>query len=525
MTVLKPFSLNIKNSFHYVLNVLMYSFLSMTTIVILYYIGQVVDGSANIAPESQLSHKFLFLVIFLLYGCQIFTLKNALSKLAAIMAENFSVRFRYVTENLPFPKQYEQLFGVESQRVQQNFGNSLNALVLGIVGLAINVTAILITNPSFGLLVSLAFILIVAFFNLVLKERQVRIGGDISTRMSSIVTENNLVASHNKEVFSYGLGKFFSRRYSENVNEAFQAMSLSSLIASFPKVIIEFLLVIGVLALVLSTVFQEGGADSIQSQLGNILFLGVVCARLIPNLQGIYASTMYINSVRSSLDRLISIPTKRFEPPPKDVSLKGVNRINIDVIPDLPVYVRNLKNRKLTLNRGKVLAITGDSGCGKTTLVESILGLNSLKITESYDGNGKVIGSLSGLYLPQRSLFAAPEILPALIENLAHDKKIFSVFKTCIKDIYPDFIFDEATKDKLTSLSAGQIQRIALCYILALAEDLIVLDEPTGALDKDSEFRTLEMLASFAARHNKFIIIISHARIMPEVITEVNISK
>ena len=497
----------------------------MTTVAILYFIGQIVDGALSLEPEFKNLYKYLFIVVIFLYGFQIYTLKNALKILALIIAENFSVRFKYAAESIVFPRQYAQLFGVESQRICQNFGNSLNQLVLSVVGLTINVTAILITNLTFGFYVAITFILVVAFLNFVLKAKQVRIGEEISIKMKSVVNDTNLVANHNKEVFSNGLGGFFSRRYADSVEDAFQAMSWSSLIASFPKILVEFLLVIAITVLVLSTVVQNGDVDTIQSQLGNILFLGIVCARLIPNLQGIYASTMYINSVKSSLIKLISIPIKKIKPQSQDVSLENIKKINVLVKADLPVYVRNLQQLKFSLHRGKVLAITGDSGCGKTTLVESMLGLNSLKIADLYDESGNLIEHISGLYLPQRSLFAAPDILPPLVENLAHDKKIFNLFKTTLKEIYPEFNYDESTADKLTSLSAGQIQRLSLCYALVVSKDLIVLDEPTGALDKHSEIMTLTMIANFAARYNKFIIIISHSHNLPETISQVNLSK
>lgn len=525
MTVLKPFSLNARYSTYYVLNIFIYSVLSMTTVATLYFIGRVVDGSVNLDPEFKTLYRYIFLVVVLLYGFQIYTLKNSLKTLALIIAENFSVRFKYATEGMLFPKQYEQLFGVESQRIQQNFGNSLNQFVLSLVGLVINVTAILLTNLSLGLFVAFTFMLVVAFFNFVLRAKQVRLGEEISIKMKSIVNDTNLIASHNKEIFCNELGFVFSRSYADSVKDAFQAMSFSSLIAGFPKIIVEFLLVIGLSAVVLSTVIQKDEAESIQSQLGNLLFLGFVGARLVPNLQGIYASTMFINSVKSSLIKLLSIPTERPMPQSYHVSLEDVKKISVSVKLNLPDYVSNLQHQEFSLCKGKVLAITGDSGCGKTTFVESILGVNNLKIADLYDDYGKSIKHVPGSYLPQRSLFAAPEILPLLIKNIAHDTKIFGLFKASLKEIYPEFNYDAADQDKLTSLSAGQIQRVALCYVLAVAKDLIVLDEPTGALDKHSEIMTLKMLASFAARHNKFIIIISHAHNLPETISEVKLSK
>lgn len=178
------------------------------------------------------------------------------------------------------------------------------------------------------------------------------------------------------------------------------------------------------------------------------------------------------------------------------------------------------KNLSYTFEAGNVYAIKGKSGSGKTTLLSLISGLE--KCSE-----GKII--FDGKDLKEMNLdeyrsthigivFQSYNLLPYLmaLENITLAMDISKEKITNKKDkalqLMQKVGLDESYANrKILKLSGGEQQRIAIARSLSYDAKMIVADEPTGNLDKDTENDIMSILKDLAKKDNKCIIIVTHS--------------
>ena len=140
--------------------------------------------------------------------------------------------------------------------------------------------------------------------------------------------------------------------------------------------------------------------------------------------------------------------------------------------------VRPIDSMDLDVARGEVLAVLGRSGCGKTTLLRLIAGL------EKPDA-----GTITFKKEPRIGVvFQEPRLLPwkSVRENIAlallHEKNQKKIDEV-VSNVLQLTRMQEASELSPSSLSGGMAQRVALARALAPSPDLLLLDEPFGALD------------------------------------------
>lgn len=86
-------------------------------------------------------------------------------------------------------------------------------------------------------------------------------------------------------------------------------------------------------------------------------------------------------------------------------------------------------------------------------------------------------------------------------------------------------IDEDKANRKILTLSGGEQQRVSIARALAYNPDIILADEPTGNLDKETEEAILDIFASLAHKDNKCVIIISHSNKVKEKVDMVNYLK
>ncbi len=162
------------------------------------------------------------------------------------------------------------------------------------------------------------------------------------------------------------------------------------------------------------------------------------------------------------------------------LEIKNVNR----TYKDEDSTVEALTNVNLTINKGEFVSIIGSSGCGKTTLLRLIAGFDKPQTGELLL-NGKKITEPSperGYVLQQGSLF--PWL--TVEQNIGVGLKARHVFKDK-KDKVPEFVsligLQGFEKSFPHQISGGMAQRVAIARALINDPELLLLDEPMGALD------------------------------------------
>ena len=198
-------------------------------------------------------------------------------------------------------------------------------------------------------------------------------------------------------------------------------------------------------------------------------------------------------------------------------------------VKDLSVFYRQsqaLKNVSLSVHDHEVLAITGPTASGKTTLLRTLNRLNDLVYYARHTGQVVIDGQdiyrdgidIYRLRKKVGMVFALPISLPlSIYDNVAfgprlagirHKKRLDEIVEKSLRD---GILWDEV-KDRLgdlaTKLSGGQQQRLCIARILAVEPDIIMLDEPSSGLDPISTLKIENLLRVLVSRYT--IIFVTH---------------
>ncbi len=178
--------------------------------------------------------------------------------------------------------------------------------------------------------------------------------------------------------------------------------------------------------------------------------------------------------------------------------------------------MRALDEVNLSLEKGKFIVILGPSGAGKSTLLNMLGGLDS-PTSGTIVVDGKDISTLTNNELAEYRaakvgfVFQFYNLIPTLTvhENI-----------TLVKEIAPNPLSGEemlkevgllAHRNKFPSeLSGGEQQRVSIARALAKNPEILLCDEPTGALDSDTGVLVLKLLLKMARTYGKTIIIVTH---------------
>lgn len=179
-----------------------------------------------------------------------------------------------------------------------------------------------------------------------------------------------------------------------------------------------------------------------------------------------------------------------------------------------------LNQISLNIPKNKITAIYGPSGCGKSSLLNIISGLD-----RTYEGKLIFDGiELSGLSSEALTLFRRDNIgfvfqnfnlishqsvldnvkIPLYLKGLS-EKEMTAIAEKILSDLD---IF-EFKKKNVKQLSGGQKQRVAIARALVNSPQLIIADEPTGALDSKSQMKVLEIFKSLVYA-GKTLIVVTH---------------
>lgn len=143
-----------------------------------------------------------------------------------------------------------------------------------------------------------------------------------------------------------------------------------------------------------------------------------------------------------------------------------------------------LNDISLTFNKGECIALIGPNGCGKTTLIKSILGMvlpdkgkiefNGESILRKYQYREN-IG-----YMPQIGRYPDNMTIGQIIEMI---KKIRNSEKLLDEDLIHSFELDKIFTKKMRTLSGGTTQKVSAILAFLFNPDVLILDEPTAGLD------------------------------------------
>ena len=194
--------------------------------------------------------------------------------------------------------------------------------------------------------------------------------------------------------------------------------------------------------------------------------------------------------------------------------------------------VKAVRNISFSINRGETLAIVGESGCGKSVTVQSIMGLlssppaeisaseitlNKQDIQSSTEINGKDIrGNEIGMIFqdPMTSLNPTMRIGSQVAETLlVHrglSRKAAQLKAVELLDLVKIPEPEKRAKQYPFEFSGGMLQRAMIAMAIACEPKLLIADEPTTALDVTIQAEILELLKELQSSNGMSIILITH---------------
>jgi len=180
------------------------------------------------------------------------------------------------------------------------------------------------------------------------------------------------------------------------------------------------------------------------------------------------------------------------------------------------VETHAVKDVSFTIYEGEFIIILGPSGSGKSTLMNLIGGMDKITSGELYYKDEEVHNySKKELSSFRRRVigfvFQFYNLLPSLncFENIALTAEL-TKNPLSVKDIMKRVGLEGKEKNFPSQLSGGQQQRVAIARAIVKSPEILLCDEPTGALDSETSVQVLELLQQIKKEYKKTVIIISH---------------
>lgn len=316
-------------------------------------------------------------------------------------------------------------------------------------------------------------------------------------------------------VRAFGLESFMLKRFNAANSGAARAQAARARWAALQTPLAQAL---GFAALAGLLLYLTGGVQQGRMSLGEVSAYVTLLALLSTPAQLLPRGYAHLQGARAAADRLYQL--RRLERPHEPASLEPLPpRLPVMTLKDVTLERPHevvLKNLTLTLSGPALVALTGPSGGGKTTLLKVLLGL-----LEPTAGTvtlaGTDLSSFSSAerqrrlaYVPQEShLFRA-----SLRDNLTlgrafSDDALWAVLaEVGLEGAVRSRGLDTHLLESGAGFSGGQRQRLTVARALLRDPDVLLLDEPSASLDAESEQVLVRVLEREAER--RLVIVVAH---------------
>lgn len=404
-----------------------------------------------------------------------------------------------------------------------------NVLIYGmqllseLIPLIATVAFLLYVDFSGTLYISLGTLIVGAIYHLATKDRVKKYGvirqGAEDVRIREI---NNSLLSK-REILIYDLFGKCSKRFDAVNSKLCRTAYSQSVLQQLPRHWFEFIAIFAIvyLAYYLSSTLEN--KDDL------IVILGVFAFgafKLLPSLNRIL---LCIQAIRYGMPsaQLLHSELIRGSDHTSSPGGRAIDHFQSLEISDLSFRYRDSKDNIITqldldIKKGEWVAIVGQSGSGKTTLLEIILGLINPTSGSVYI-NGIAIQDvdlhsyyqLIG-YVPQ-DVFIYDDTIANNVtywdNNIDANRLAQAIRLANINSLVSNSKggLNEILSERGGNISGGQKQRIAIARSLYRKSDLIILDEATGSLDKNTEIQVLNEMKSSGALKGVTLIAITHS--------------
>lgn len=487
-----------------------------------------------IFTESSRQNKiFIFMIIFITLVIISYVVKILLIWFSAFLNHNIGHEINSQIFKKTVNKNYSYHVKNNSSKFIGNIEKSdrfksaisyIFQLLISLVMVIGFLIFLIFLDSNFVISLSLVGILIYLLIYYLLRKQMLKnsiIEANEINKRIQILQETSL---NIREIIISKLQEHFFKDFKKSDNNLKKIVIKNIIYTNIPGNFILMIATVILSILIYSYSLKQGGLETNLPLLAAILFL---LQKLLPQLQFIYQSfsKLKIHSIALYDVKELLISTTN------NLPKKNIQKNNFIFNKDIKIkngrfsYSNNseiiFKNLNLEISKGSAVLILGETGAGKSTVLDLLMGLIELDEGElTVDNNSINSNNINDWqekisHIPQSSGFLDSTILENItfkneLEKI-DEKKLIEV--TRISEIY-EFINSTKQKflthvgEKAIQLSGGQRQRIALARALYNDKEVLFMDEATNALDKITERKIFYNIKS--KNSEKTIICISH---------------
>ena len=455
-----------------------------------------------------------------------------LSRRSAIMSAN-------LTSSL-FKKSFTDIKQQGSQKLIYSLTSGVNSITVGVLATSVALIAdlallivllggLLVVNPIMTIILTSTLTIVATILYLSIKNKNKKLavlstkhGINSSERIfEAIGSYRELLLRGKRQFFADGIGVARMSQADANANSKY-LMSINKYILDVSVLLIT-LLITGIQFLL---------SDALRSVATLTLFFAAI-SRIAPAVfriqQNLLAIKGSLGGAKPTLDLINSL----------QLSVNELNNEkNIEIVPVIhdgfsgAVVIKDLcfkypgsennavQNVSVQLNSGQYIAVVGQSGAGKSTFVDLLLGLHhpssgSVQISglDAIDAIERWPGAIG--YVPQEIQLVSGSIVDNVLlgfkDNSENRKHVVNALKRAELNEYlssNEVISDLNIGDEGGKLSGGQRQRIGIARALLTNPKILVMDEATSSLDAQTEDNIAK--AVNRAKENSLVIVVAH---------------
>ena len=378
----------------------------------------------------------------------------------------------------------------------------------------IDYKVIVLILPIFGAIFYLFYFLT--------NKKLIRLGKEKQELGGKLIKNINNTFENFKEVKIYNKISFIAGMFKSDLSSNHDKVKKILILKKIPRAVYELLGIFLIFFIVFYLIYNSYAKEDIIIILSLIT---IAIIRILPSMNLITQSLSNIKSSQFSFDSINDIIKKNIENN-EDKIIKLNNKITFDKKIEFKNVSFKYKNSKyklekfnFTIEKNSKVGIYGASGSGKSTIINLFTGLlqpnSGTIIADGQNINNNILSWQTKIgYVTQENYLMDDTILNNILFSdntveYSQERLDYSIKKTNIDEFINNLEDGLNTEvgDKGIKLSGGQKQRIAIARALYASSEILIFDEATNSLDRDTQ---KEMLDNIYSIMDKTIIIISH---------------